>query len=110
MGCFYLSSNNRSKELSILKSLGATPKQIKYSVLYEGFILWLIQLPIGILVGYGFSYIVLSKVNEILRLTENYKDLNIYFSWIVISFSIIFSLFVVLLSAYIPARKMKKIQ
>ncbi|WP_242874915.1 MULTISPECIES: FtsX-like permease family protein [Clostridium] len=48
---FLLSANIRIKELSILKSLGATPKQIKYSVIYKGFLLWIIQLPIGLIVG-----------------------------------------------------------
>lgn len=106
---FSLSSNSRIKELSILKSLGATPRQIKYSVLYEGFLLWAAQLPIGLMIGYAFSYLVFSKVNGILSISEDYKNINVSLSWVVIAFSVISSLITVLVSAYIPARKVAKV-
>lgn len=106
---FSLSANSRIKELSILKSLGATPRQIKSSVLYEGLLLWIIQLPIGIMIGYLFSNIVFSKVNKILSVTEDYRNAYVSFSWVVVGFSIIISLITVLVSAYIPARKMMKV-
>ncbi|WP_195430409.1 ABC transporter permease [Clostridium sp. D46t1_190503_E9] len=106
---FALSANSRIKELSILKSLGATPKQIKYSVLYEGFLLWIVQLPIGLIIGYMFSYLVFSKVNGILSLIEDYKNIRVCFSWIVVIFSLLISLITVLVSAYIPARKAAKV-
>jgi putative ABC transport system permease protein len=106
---FSLSANSRIKELSILKSLGATPRQIRYSVLYEGLLLWIIQLPIGIMIGYLFSHIVSSRINEILSVTENYSNIYVSFSWIVVVFSITISLITVLVSAYIPARKVSKV-
>ncbi|MBZ9607436.1 FtsX-like permease family protein [Clostridium estertheticum] len=106
---FSLSANSRIKELSILKSLGATPRQIKSSVLYEGLLLWIIQLPIGIMIGYLFSNIVFSKVNKILSVTEDYKNAYVSFSWVVVGFSIIISLITILVSAYIPARKIMKV-
>lgn len=106
---FSLSANSRIKQLGVLKSLGATPKQIKHSVLYEGFVLWLIQLPIGIMIGYLFSHIVVFKVNEILSATENFRKIDITFSWVVVAFAIIISLITVLISAYIPARKVAKV-
>lgn len=106
---FSLSANSRIKELSILKSLGATPRQIRYSVLYEGFLLWMIQLPIGIIIGYLFSHIMFSKINEILSVTENYRNMNVSLSWVVIFSSILISLITVLISASIPARKVAKV-
>lgn len=106
---FSLSANSRIKQLGILKSLGATPRQIKYSVLYEGFVLWIVQLPIGIMIGYLFSHIVVFKVNEILSATEDFRKINISFSWAVVVFAIIMSLITVLISAYIPARKVAKV-
>lgn len=106
---FALSANSRIKELSILKSLGATPKQIKSSVLYEGLLLWVIQLPISLIIGYIFSNLVFSKVNGILSLIEDYKSMQISFSWIAIGFSLALSLITVLVSAYIPARKVAKV-
>ncbi|WP_251862059.1 ABC transporter permease [Clostridium sp. Marseille-Q2269] len=106
---FSLSANNRIKQLGILKSLGATPKQIKHSVLYEGFLLWLVQLPIGIIIGYIFSYTVVFKINEILSSMEDFKKINVPFSWVVVVFAISISLITVLISAYIPARKVAKV-
>ena len=106
---FELSANSRIKELSILKSLGATPRQIKYSVLYEGGLLWLIQLPIGMIIGHLFTYIVFKKVNEILRLSEGYQNMQVSFSAVVIVVSAMISLLTVLISAYIPARKMARL-
>ncbi|GAA0748711.1 ABC transporter permease [Clostridium oceanicum] len=106
---FSLSCNSRIKDLGILKSLGATPKQIKHSVLYEGFLLWLVQLPIGIIIGYLFSYVVVSKVNEILSVTEDFRKINISMSPVVIIFAVIISLITVLISAHIPARKVAKV-
>lgn len=106
---FALSANSRIRELSILKSLGATPKQIKSSVLYEGLLLWVIQLPISLIIGYIFSNFVFSKVNGILSLIEDYNSMEISFSWIAIGFSLALSLITVLISAYIPARKVAKV-
>ncbi len=106
---FSLSANSRIKQLGILKSLGATPKQIRHSVIYEGFLLWIVQLPIGIIIGYLFSYVVSSKINKILSATEDFRKINVSFSWIVVVFAIIISLITVLISAYIPARKVAKV-
>lgn len=106
---FSLSANSRIKQLGILKSLGATPRQIRRSVIYEGFLLWIIQLPIGIMIGYLFSHMVVFKVNEILSATEDFRKIDISFSWVVVVFAIIISLITVLISAYIPARKVAKV-
>lgn len=106
---FALSANSRIKELSILKSLGATPKQIKYSVLYEGFLLWIVQSPFSLMIGYLFSYFVSFKINGILGSLEDYKNIQVCFSWVVIVLSAFFSLITVLVSAYIPARKVAKV-
>lgn len=106
---FSLSANSRIKQLGILKSLGATPKQIRHSVIYEGFLLWIIQLPISIMIGYLFSYMVVFKINEILSATEDFRKIYISFSWVVVVFATSISLITVLISAYIPARKVAKV-
>lgn len=106
---FAISANSRIKELSILKSLGTTPKQIKHSVIFEGFLLWIVQLPLGLFIGYLFSYIVIFRINRILSSIENFKEIDISLSFIVIAFASILSLITVLISSYIPARKISKI-
>ncbi|WP_049042668.1 ABC transporter permease [Clostridium sporogenes] len=106
---FSLSANNRIKQLGILKSLGATPRQIRHSVIYEGFVLWIVQLPVGIMIGYLFSNMVVFKINKILSATEDFRKIDISFSWVVVVFAIVISLITVLISAYIPARKVAKV-
>jgi putative ABC transport system permease protein len=105
---FSLSANARIKQLGILKSLGATPRQIKYSVIYEAMLLSVLPIPIGILLGYLFSKSMVSLVNTILSNMENYTSIDVKFSWVVVALSVLISLVTVLISAYIPARKVGK--
>lgn len=48
---FAISTTEKMKQFGMLSSIGATKKQIKKSVLYEGFILGIIAIPLGILLG-----------------------------------------------------------
>ena len=48
---FDISITEKNKMYGMLRSVGATSKQIKKNVLYEGFILGLIAIPIGIICG-----------------------------------------------------------
>lgn len=48
---FAISISERTKQFGILKSVGATKKQIRSCILYEGAILGLIGIPIGIVIG-----------------------------------------------------------
>lgn len=106
---FSLSSNARRRQLAMLKSMGATPKQLKQSVLYEGIILWIIQLPFGIVFGYVFTYFLFKRVNSIFMLMDYYKPLSLSFSWLVIALASLLSLITVMISAYIPARKVCRV-
>jgi len=47
------------KQIGMISSVGATKKQIKKSVLYEGFILGIIGIPLGILSGVFATYILI---------------------------------------------------
>ncbi|WP_425448819.1 FtsX-like permease family protein [Dethiothermospora halolimnae] len=106
---FSLSANARMKQLGILKSIGATPEQIKNSVMFEGLILSVFPIPAGIIIGYLFSNMVVYKINEILTVIEGYTNIKVTFSWLVIVFAVIIALITVLISAYIPARKVSKL-
>ncbi len=48
---FSISVSERTKQFGILKSVGATRKQIRASVLYEGFVLCAAAIPLGLIVG-----------------------------------------------------------
>lgn len=48
---FSISVAERTKQFGLLKSIGATRRQIRYSVLYEALVLCCIAIPIGLAVG-----------------------------------------------------------
>lgn len=63
---FAISTTEKMKMYGMLASVGATKKQIKKSVIIEGFILGLIGIPIGILCGVIAVFILIQIVNAIL--------------------------------------------
>jgi putative ABC transport system permease protein len=71
-------------------------------------LLSVLPIPIGILLGYLFSKSMVSLVNSILSKLENYTSMDVSFSWLVLALSVLISLVTVLISAYIPARKVGK--
>lgn len=48
---FSISVAERTRQFGILKSIGATRKQIRDSVLYEALVLCAVGIPLGLLVG-----------------------------------------------------------
>ena len=48
---------NREKHLAIFKTIGATQSQIRHMIFYEGFLILLIGIPLGICIGVVFSAI-----------------------------------------------------
>lgn len=56
---FYISVISKTQELGKLKAIGATKKQIKQIILKEGLILSVVAIPIGVMLGYLVSSILL---------------------------------------------------
>ena len=56
---FDISITEKIKQYGMLRSIGATKKQIKNNVFYEATILGLIGIPLGLLLGFIASYILL---------------------------------------------------
>ena len=63
---FEISITEKMRHLGMLASVGATKKQIRKSVLYEGFILGIIGIPAGILLGYTVIHILILFSNIML--------------------------------------------
>lgn len=59
---FYVSVINKVQEYGKLRAIGATKKQIKSLILREGFLLATISIPVGILLGYVISNLVIAKI------------------------------------------------
>ncbi len=109
---FAISVSERKKQFGMLSSVGATKKQIKKSVLYEGAILGLIGIPIGILSGIGGIYVTLGIVNELLQplfAEQDRWNLTISISYPAILIAIVLIALTIYFSVIIPARRASKI-
>ena len=107
---FAISITERLKQYGMLSSIGATKKQIKKSVYFEGFILGIIGIPLGILSGIFAIYILVNVVNYILKDYVSSGTLLTYgISWPAIVVSIIVSVVTIWLSCRNSAKKASKI-
>ena len=107
---FAISITERLQQYGMLSSIGATKKQIKKSVYFEGFILGIIGIPLGILSGIFAIYILVNVVNYILKDYVSRGTLLTYgMSWSAIVISIIVSVVTIWLSCRRSAKKASKI-
>ncbi|MBR3833132.1 MAG: ABC transporter permease [Lachnospiraceae bacterium] len=112
---FNMSFEERSKYLGMLSSVGATGKQKRSSVYYEAFTLLLVSLPVGFLVGLGVvklgMTILKPYMDTLLGIYSNvgFDKVPLKISLIGVLFTVVFSVFTVWISAYLPARKIGKI-
>ena len=107
---FAISITERLKQYGMLSSIGATKKQIKKSVYFEGFILGIIGIPLGILSGVFAIYILVNVVNYILKDYVSSGSLLTYsMSWVAIVVSVIVSIVTIWLSCRRSAKKASKI-
>ena len=105
---FDISLTEKIRQYGMLSSIGATKKQIKKSVYYEGLILGLIAIPLGIICGLIASSILIVLVNIFLK--DLYPIKFIYvISWYAILLSIILGLITIFLSSWRSAHKAAKI-
>ena len=107
---FDISITEKIKQYGMLRSIGATKKQIKSNVFYEATILGLIGIPLGLLLGFIASYILIIVCNILLNdlLTGG---INMVLSYSVISYivAILLGIITIYLSALKSARKASKI-
>jgi putative ABC transport system permease protein len=103
---FNISLNERTRQFGILSSVGATARQLRNSVLFEGLCIGTIGIPLGVMVGIGSIGLVIpivaGKFGNILHSTVP-LTLSVSVPAIVAAAAV--SLVTILISAYIPARK-----
>nr|WP_320024172.1 FtsX-like permease family protein [uncultured Acetobacterium sp.] len=103
---FNISLNERTRQFGILSSVGATAKQLRNSVLFEGLCIGAVGIPIGVLVGIGSISLVISVVAENFgNVMYSNVPLTLTVSIPVIVVAAAVSMVTILISAYIPARK-----
>ncbi len=103
---FSISLNQRTQQIGILASVGATAKQIRYSVLFEGLCIGAVGIPIGVFVGLGGIRIVIDLVaKNFNNIMYSGVPLTLHVSVLAIVGAAVISLVTILISAYIPAKK-----
>ena len=103
---FNISLNERTHQFGILASVGATAKQLRHSVLFEGLCIGAVGIPIGVLVGLGSTGLVLSVVgSNFSNILYSKIPLTVIVSIPAIVVAAAVSMVTILISAYIPARK-----
>ncbi|MDR0918318.1 MAG: FtsX-like permease family protein [Oscillospiraceae bacterium] len=111
---FRVSAGERTKQFGILKSVGATSKQIRSTVVKEGLMLSVIGIPIGIIVGLAVEALGNALANHFLAPLNDLNGnefLHMSFAapWWVIVLATVLAFVTIFLSAYLPARKAAKI-
>jgi len=103
---FNISLNERTKQFGILSSVGATPTQLRNSVLFEGLCIGAVGIPIGVIVGIGSIRLVISVVaGNFGNVMYSNVPLTLTVSAPAIVVAAAVSMVTILISAYIPARK-----
>lgn len=109
---FGMSLSERTRYLGMLASVGATKQQKSSSVYFEGFLLGLIGIPIGIGAGVLGIYITLKAIEPKMQLflngAENLEMNVIVPLWVIIGI-ILVSALTIFISAMIPAKKASSI-
>lgn len=105
---FSISVSERTRQFGILKSVGATKKQIRGTVLYEALVLCGIAIPLGAGVGcagIGITlYCLRDSFHLILSDTSDVK-MKLVVSWVGLGIAALLCLAIALISAWIPARR-----
>lgn len=106
---FAISVSEKTQQYGMLASVGATAKQIRGSILYEGLIIGLIGIPLGIALGIAAVMIVLQVMNVLLK--DLFDGMTFVYSvpvWVLL-LTIILAALTIWLSSLIPAIRAGKI-
>jgi len=113
---FRVSANERLRQFGLLKSVGATKKQITASVMYEGVFLCIVGLPIGLVMGLFTQFIATSLANRMLEPINrlfvegvDYVNFPFVISGVAMVLAAVGAFAVIMISAWLPARKAAKV-
>lgn len=103
---FNISLNERTHQFGIFLSVGATEKQLRSLVLFEGFCIGLVGIPLGILLALPGIRLILSIVSKSFgNILYGDVALTMVISPVILACAVAVSMITILISAYIPAKK-----
>lgn len=103
---FNISLNERTHQFGIFLSVGATEKQLRSSVLFEGICIGAAGIPLGMLLALPGIQLILTIVEKNFR-NILYSDvpLSLVISPVILVGAVVISMVTILISAYLPAKK-----
>lgn len=105
---FSISVNERTRQFGILKSVGATKKQLRGAVLFEALILCAVAIPVGAFAGctgIGITLWCLRDSFSNLLDSGSAVQMKLAISWQGLAISALSCLAVALISAWVPAKR-----
>lgn len=107
---FAISITERSKQFGMLSSVGATRQQKRNAIFYEGSVIGIIAIPLGILAGILGMSITFYIVGPMLTYSVGIDvPLRMKVSLTSIVVAVIFSILTIFISAFIPAKRASRI-
>ncbi|MNB95751.1 ABC transporter permease YtrF precursor [compost metagenome] len=107
---FAISVSERSRHLGMLASVGATKRQKRNSVFFEGIVIGLISIPIGILCGLAGIGITFSFMNTMIEgALWTSEKLRLIVTPLLLLITCLVSMLTIFVSAYLPAVKASRV-
>jgi len=108
---FAMSVSERARQLGLLASVGATRRQKRASVYFEGLFVGVLGIPIGVLAGIGGIGVTLAAIQPLMRSFTSMSDVRLTLVvplW-AIGLAVLFSILTIFISVYRPARRASRI-
>ena len=106
MNTMYMSINERTNEIGVLKAIGASKRQIRTLFLLESGLIGLIGGLIGVLIGVGISEIAVFTVDRYVETVSLARGYDLF----LITGALTFSTLLGIVSGYLPSRTASKLQ
>ena len=106
---FAISMNARIHQFGIFSSIGATPGQIRTCLLQEAAVLCIIPILLGSFIGISFTFGTIQIVNVLADGIVGRHDAEFTYHPIVFAVTILASVLTVLISAWLPARRLSRL-
>lgn len=105
---FAISVTERIKQFGLFSSIGATKKQLKYTIFFEVFVVGIIGIVLGLILSFIGINIILSVINKLLVNSFSIPlKISIYPIYMLIS--LIFIILTIALAAYYPSKKASRV-
>lgn len=103
---FSISVSERTRQFGILKSVGATKRQMRHSVIYEGMLLGIIGIPVGIgagILGMFITFKLTGKFFGMMLVNKIDVVFGLHVTWQALVAAAVICFVTVMISANIPA-------